>query len=814
MSALFSRRCLLAALLLFGFSAGPPGTLLAGGGPENVVVVVNADSWASKAVANEFIALRDIPPGNVIYLENLPDILQLDVEIFRKRILLPVLQEIDKRGLAGQIDYVVYSSDLPYAISVGPDLIGQKLPKVITPVASINGLTFLYRLVLAKNPAYLSLQANRYYRQRLPVISAQLSREDREELAEAAKFIQDEKWEEAAEHFESLLKQHPRIASWRYNLACCLARLDKSEDALAELGRAVEHGWFDSEHAQADKDLASLREKPKFKELLERMRNTAFEMQPPLGFRATREFDPKGEVVAGTGHRYLLSTMLAMTSGRGNSVDEAIQSLRRSAEADGTRPKGTIYFLKNGDIRSRARHSLFPYAVRRLKELGVAAEVIEGTLPSQKEDVRGLMVGRAGFDWPGSKSQIQPGAICEHLTSFGGVLRERAGQTPLTEFIRHGAAGASGTVTEPYAILAKFPHPFIHARYVRGCSLAEAYYQSVHGPYQLLVVGDPLCQPWAETPQVAVDGIQPGATLQDTVRISPKTTGSAKASHFELFVDGLRRGECQPGKSFEFDTRQLPDGHHEFRIVAVAEGPVETQGRAIVPVQIANRGQTLHVNGLQQETLRWDQPLKLSARLKGGKRIAFLHNGRVVASITGSEGEAALDLKQLGQGPVRLQPIGLLEEGLARVTGEPLTFSVMPPQPLPALNVNWNELKPGLAVRAGGKTAAVEDTQKHDWLSQAGVSPEQPFTVTGYFQVPEEGVYQFQVRTKMPVSLSVDARQFDLQEGDGWRFLPVALAKGTHQVKIAGTAAEPLRLQVLFGGPGAKSLNKDRFRQP
>ena len=56
---------------------------------------------------------------------------------------------------------------------------------------------------------------------------------------------------------------------------------------------------------------------------------------------------------------------------------------------------------------------------------------------------------------------------------------------------------------EPYSIQAKFPHPGIHVHYCRGASLAEAFYQSVNAPYQLLVVGDPLCQPWATIPQVA-----------------------------------------------------------------------------------------------------------------------------------------------------------------------------------------------------------------------------------------------------------------------------------------------------------------------
>ena len=85
-------------------------------------------------------------------------------------------------------------------------------------------------------------------------------------------------------------------------------------------------------------------------------------------------------------------------------------------------------------------------------------------------------------------------------------MSEGAGQTPLSEFLRYGAAGSSGTVTEPFAIAEKFPSPMIQVHYARGCTLAEAFYQSVHGPYQLLIVGDPLCRPWADIPQVSVAG--------------------------------------------------------------------------------------------------------------------------------------------------------------------------------------------------------------------------------------------------------------------------------------------------------------------
>jgi len=223
----------------------------------------------------------------------------------------------------------------------------------------------------------------------------------------------------------------------------------------------------------------------------------SYKIQPPRRFRSGTAWDRSGEsTTAPEGRRYLLSTMLGSTSGRGLSLGEACDALARAAAADGTRPTGTIVYMTNDDVRSRTRRWGFDSAIRLLKEAGVEAVIETGSLPQGRSDIAGAMVGVADFNFAASGSRILPGAICEHLTSWGGILQWGAGQTPLTEFLRHGAAGASGTVVEPLAIQAKFPDPFIQVHYVRGASLAEAFYQSVAGPYQLLIVGDPLCRPW------------------------------------------------------------------------------------------------------------------------------------------------------------------------------------------------------------------------------------------------------------------------------------------------------------------------------
>ena len=111
--------------------------------------------------------------------------------------------------------------------------------------------------------------------------------------------------------------------------------------------------------------------------------------EPTLAFSSTTAYGPHGEAGTGPGRHYLLSMMLGVTAGRGNTRAEVLSYLKRSAAADGTHPRGTIYFVQNGDIRSKVRQAGFPDAVRKLKALGVAAEILEGTCRKEKTTFKG-----------------------------------------------------------------------------------------------------------------------------------------------------------------------------------------------------------------------------------------------------------------------------------------------------------------------------------------------------------------------------------------------------------------------------------------
>jgi len=798
------------------------GVLRAGGGAENLVLVVNADSWASKMIANEYIALRELPENRIVYLSNLGSFETINVDDFRDKILKPVIATIQQRGLGTETDYIAYSSDFPTAINVKGDIGKTRLPRMITPVASINGLTYLYQQALSGNPEYLRLDSNRYIR--LPIEKRKVTpptEADQKQYMAAQQLLQKQQWDEAAKILEVLAKKYPDRPDTAYNLACCYARQEKTGQALAALELAIRRGWSNRSHTQKDDDLQSLRENEQFQALLQKMEkqeNQLVEVQDTLGFRSQYQWDRNGTKVSGGGVGYLLSCMLAVTSGRGNSVNEAIASLRKSVQADQTQPDGTIYYVRNSNVRSTTRERLFASAVATLMQLGVKAEIVDGILPDQKDDVAGAMIGTARFDWLKSKSKILPGAICEHLTSFGGIMREEASQTPLTEFIRHGAAGSSGTVTEPFAIQAKFPLAFIHTHYARGCSLAEAFYQSVRGPYQLLVVGDPLCQPWAKAPQFKVRGLQANEEVKGTIVLQPQTNSNAvKVREYRLYLDGRRIDTCRPGEQFSLATEGMPEGWHEARIVAIADNSIETQSRTKLPFHINNRGQQVKLSSPDGNDLNHNDKLKLKAVAEDAETITFLHNLRPFERIQGGDGIVEVDPKLFGCGPVTIRAVAIIQK--RPVFSNPLTINIQPPKPIKGKEIIVESWADGLLLKnEKQRPVVVTDTKDRDWLRKQLNNRIGAFQLEGYFAADAD-LYQFQFRGNAIEEILVDKTSIwkakdENNDENRWQFVPVALTEGQHHLEIRGRSNSQSNLEIRFGNRGAQRLSSKRFQHP
>ena len=546
-------RYLLPLLLLLASVTGLAATGQAGGGPENVFLLVNANSIDSMTVANHYIDLRQIPPQNVFYVDWKRPVSQTLGSLFRRDILMPALKEIDSRKLGGQVDYLVYSCDFPWRILFKGEFPDVEFPRHLAPAASLNGATYLWPFVQQKKKEVISLKNNFYYAPR------------RNNLTVTRAFR----------------------ASYAWN---------------------------------------------------------------PDGRRTTRE----------KGIPYLLSTMLGVTDGRGNTVEEIIRYLRSAASADGTNPPGIIYYVKNNGVRSKTRHDDFDEAVADLKLAGVHAIIENGQFLKNKGQVMGVTSGAPTLNIPTSGTSVMPGALGDNLTSAGGNLVKRklkgAAQTPVSEFLRFGFAGASGTVVEPLSIAQKFPSAFLHLHYARGASLAEAFYQSVSGPYQLLIVGDPLCQPWAKAPQIEVEELESEEKISGKIKISPrdKSESLIRSRFFELYLDGKRQKRMLPGESYELDTAKLADGYHRITVVAVDNTPIETQGRWSKDIVVKNGVDAVQLS-VDPKTLRAGiKTLSVNVASSTPTKVMVYHNGRIMSEIERGTGIALIPIDKLGKGPVTL----------------------------------------------------------------------------------------------------------------------------------------------------------------
>lgn len=545
------------ALLLFVAAAG---SAVAGGGPENVLVLVNSNSIDSKTVANHYIALRKIPSTNVVYVDWRGGREGCQAPYFSESILQPAIKVIGDRKLGAQIDYVVYSCDFPWKVSLQPMFPDENFNQATHPWASITGATYLWQFIRDKNPALV-----------MPV------------------------------------------TNWYVSPAADPKNIERCQ-AMAN----VETRAFRSQYFWA-----------------------------PDGKKTG---DPK------TGQSYLLSTSLGVTTGRGNTVAEIIAYLKRGVEADGTKPSGTFYYMKNNDIRSQTRHACYDTAASLITQLGVSAVVLSGQVPSGSQEVMGVMTGVDAPKVVGAGIKFLPGALFDNLTSYGGMLENKPWQTPLSEYLRAGATGASGTVFEPMALQAKFPLPSLFVHYARGCSLAESFYQSIAGPYQLLIVGDPLCQPYAVIPEVTVEGLQPGQEVKGPITFAVKATVKPpkQVASIDLFLDGRLLARFTPDRAPQLDTTKLPDGYHEFRLVATNSDAIESRGRLILPLVVNNHGQKLELKASSARVAATGT-VRLEARQPGATSIVIRQNQREVARITGADGQAEVPAESLGRGPVLLQ---------------------------------------------------------------------------------------------------------------------------------------------------------------
>ena len=633
----------------------------AGATASNWVVVVNGDSLNSRTIANVYCSARNIPSRNVIVLAKIPNSDQISVDQFRELILAPVLKEIEIRGLANHIQGIAYSADFPTAVAIGTDIdaVPNKSP-YLTPVGSINGLTYLFRFVLAKNPGYIGFDCNLYAsqppRQLLRPLTA-----NAEQAKELADFLSEKKYEEAAKLLDTICETLDKdlLYPMQYLAAQQWALAGDSKLALKRIEKSIQGGWAYRSHLLEDPAFANLFDDKDFKRIAKRAPELPLDYLPCRGFDARTFYNANtlGSSNPKLGVSYMLSMVLAVTRDLGISQFEAKQNLQTSVKADYSHPKGAFYFTKTEDVRTKTREPNFAMAINRLQSRGFTAQVVDEVLPPRGAKCSGVMFGTPQFQWNDCGAKLLPGSIADNLTSLGGAMTTTS-QTKATELLRFGAAATSGAVTEPYSIQQKFPHPMIHVNYVDGLTTAEAFYSSVLCPYQLLIVGDPLCQPYCNPPRFSIETKNDEDLANKPMVLALQPEESPTTTEPELLqcvLDGVLRTQDPFDPNLQMRFNKSDVGAHEIRLITKAAKPIEQRYEQSFWISIGKENEQISLLAPKDWQLKDSKPLVISVARNGEfGEIKIVHDFEVIGTLTGKDSSLEISPSKIGYGPVRL----------------------------------------------------------------------------------------------------------------------------------------------------------------
>lgn len=657
---------------------------IAGAVGSNWVIVVNGQSVTSRTIANHYCTARNIPGRNIIVLSNVPDSDQISVDQFRELILSPVLQEIETRGLAAHIQGIAYSADFPTAIAIGSDIdaVPSKSP-YLTPVGSINGLTYLFRFVLAKNPNYIGFESNLYAARPVNQLLQPLVANG-EQAKQFADLISQAKHEDAAALLDNVCGTLDKelIFPMQYLAAQQWALAGDSKQAIRRIEQSIQGGWQYRDHLLNDPAFVSLVGDKDFQRIAKRCKELPTDYLPTRGFDARTFYTSNtlGSTNPQNGVSYMLSMVLAITRDLGITPFEAKQNLQTSIRADYSHPAGSFIFTKTDDVRTKTREPGFAMAISKLQSRGMKARVVEQELPPRGEECSGVMVGSPQFSWNQSGSKLLPGSIAENLTSLGGAMTTHS-QTKATEFLRFGAAASSGAVTEPYSIQNKFPHPMIHVHYVDGLTTAEAFYSSVLCPYQLLIVGDPLCQPYCNPPRFTIQS-KTDMVLEDQpliLSLIPEdSSNAAEPEQIQWLVNGILRSQAPFDNQIRMHFEKSEPGAHEIRLITKAAKPIEQQFEHAFWVTLGKVSDQIKLEAPITWELSNDKPLVISlAQTTDAGEIKILHDFEEVGTISMGQTTMVLSPIKTGYGPVRLHAERKLTNGQT-VRSLPVVVQVEP----------------------------------------------------------------------------------------------------------------------------------------
>jgi uncharacterized protein (TIGR03790 family) len=231
------------------------------------------------------------------------------------------------------------------------------------------------------------------------------------------------------------------------------------------------------------------------------------------------------------------------------TLADAQAIIDRGVASIDTFPGGDVWLYRTTDGARSTRYGDFERTANRFDPIdGLVVTYVDASADASVELLAGaqdVLGYQTGLTTVGSLDTLafRPGALADHLTSFGGVLDGSAGQMPITDWLSAGATASYGTAIEPCNYEEKFPKASVlWSSYFRGASAVEAYWRSVEWPGEGNFVGDPLARPFGT--RVSWED---GTLALDTTQLDRNTTYRLEAADaadgpWAVALDGIEGG--------------------------------------------------------------------------------------------------------------------------------------------------------------------------------------------------------------------------------------------------------------------------------
>lgn len=177
-----------------------------------------------------------------------------------------------------------------------------------------------------------------------------------------------------------------------------------------------------------------------------------------------------------------------------DSVEQAKALIDRGIRSEFRIIPASAYFLSTSDSVRNARAEFFPKS-EKIPSLKFSIQTLK---QDSLEDVKDIMIYHTGLRSVPKLETLHflPGALADHLTSFGGDLLGKDQMSSL-RWLEAGATASYGSVSEPCNYWQKFPNSVVLLKhYLSGASAIEAYWKSVAWPMQGVFIGEPLASPY------------------------------------------------------------------------------------------------------------------------------------------------------------------------------------------------------------------------------------------------------------------------------------------------------------------------------